>query len=134
MSLEPASDAIARENAVAPPFACSYTNGGFHAAWVHVGGEPDIATTPQVKRTLDAVRPRPAVLDVRELAFIDSCGINAIVGAGGRSAGRPPAGSRGGPSGSPFREWGSRRNTNFSRYRHDPVDRGARKGSTSWRP
>src|SRR6187200_446577 len=86
MSLEPASGAVARGNAVPPPLACSYTNGGLDAAWVvHIGGELDIATTPQVKRTLDAVRARPAVLDARELAFIDSCGMNAIVGAGGRA-------------------------------------------------
>lgn len=73
-----------------PPFWCSYTNGGLDAAWVHVGGELDIATTPQLERTLDESQARLIVLDLRELAFIDSCGIHAIVGAGtrARQAGR----------------------------------------------
>jgi anti-anti-sigma factor len=92
MSLElavPASDA-AREGALPPPFACSCTNGGLDAAWVHVGGELDIATTPQLERTLDASRARVVVLDLRELAFIDSCGMHAIINAGirARQAGR----------------------------------------------
>jgi anti-anti-sigma factor len=84
MSLElavPASEA-ARQGALPPPFACSCTNGGRDAAWVHVGGELDIATTPQLKRTLDASQARLVVLDLRELAFIDSCGMHAIVNAG----------------------------------------------------
>jgi anti-sigma B factor antagonist len=92
MSLElavPASDA-ALAGALPPPFACSYTNGGPDAAWVHVGGELDIATTPQLERTLDASHARVVVLDLRELAFIDSCGMHAIVNAGirARQAGR----------------------------------------------
>jgi anti-sigma B factor antagonist len=92
MSLElavPASDA-ALADALPPPFSRSYTNGGVDAAWVHVGGELDIATTPQLERTLDASRARLVVLDLRELAFIDSCGIHAIVRAGirARQAGR----------------------------------------------
>jgi anti-anti-sigma factor len=92
MSLElaaPASDA-ARANALPPPFTCSYTNGGPDAAWVHVGGELDIATMPQLERTLDASHARLVVLDMRELAFIDSCGMHAIMNAGirARQAGR----------------------------------------------
>jgi anti-anti-sigma factor len=92
MSLElavPASDA-ARQGALPPPFACSSTNGGVDAAWVHVGGELDIATTPQLERTLSQSQARLVVLDLRELAFIDSCGMHAIIGAGirARKAGR----------------------------------------------
>ena len=92
MSLEldcPASD-DARSDALPPPFTCSCTNGGLDAAWVHVGGELDIATTPQLERTLDESRARLVVLDLRELAFIDSCGMHAIVRAGirARRAGR----------------------------------------------
>jgi anti-sigma B factor antagonist len=90
MSIElalPASDAA---RALPPPFACSYRNGGPDAAWVHVGGELDIATTPQLERTLNASQARVVVLDLRELAFIDSSGIHAIVRAGirARQAGR----------------------------------------------
>jgi anti-anti-sigma factor len=73
-----------------PPFACSSTNGGFAAAWVHVGGELDIATTPKLERALDASQARLVVLDLRELAFIDGCGVHAIIRAGicARRAGR----------------------------------------------
>jgi anti-anti-sigma factor len=92
MSLElafPASDAT-RSDALPPPFTCSCTNGGLDAAWVHVGGELDIATTPQLERTLDESRTRLVVLDLRQLAFIDSCRIHAIINAGtrARQAGR----------------------------------------------
>ena len=47
------------------PFVCSSTGGGLDAAWVHVAGALDIATTPQLERTLSesrgaAGRARPA--------------------------------------------------------------------------
>jgi anti-anti-sigma factor len=76
--------------ALPPPFACSCTSGGLDAARVYVGGELDIATTPQLERTLDASQARLVVLDLRELAFIDGCGIHAIIRAGirARQAGR----------------------------------------------
>jgi anti-sigma B factor antagonist len=87
MSLElalPASDAV-RSNTLPPPFVCSCTNGGLDAARVHVGGELDIATTPELERALDESRARLVVLDLRELAFIDSCGVHAIVRASMRA-------------------------------------------------
>lgn len=89
MSLEPevvASYAV-RTDALPPPFACSCTKGGLDAAWVHVGGELDIVTTPELVRTLAAsqAQARLVVLDLRELEFIDSCGTHAIVGATGRA-------------------------------------------------
>jgi anti-sigma B factor antagonist len=92
MSLElavPALDA-ARADALPPPFACSCTSGGPDAARVYVGGELDIATTPQLERMLSESQARLVVLDLRELAFIDSCGVHAIVNAGirARQAGR----------------------------------------------
>jgi anti-sigma B factor antagonist len=92
MSLEfalPALDA-AGAHALPPPFACSCTNGGLDTAWVHVGGELDIATTPQLERTLSESQARLVVLDLRELALIDSCGMHAIINAGirARQAGR----------------------------------------------
>jgi anti-sigma B factor antagonist len=85
----PALDA-AGADALPPPFACSCTNGGLDAAWVHVGGELDIATTPQLERTLSQSQARLVVLDLRELAFIDSRGMHAIIDAGirARQAGR----------------------------------------------
>jgi anti-anti-sigma factor len=92
MSIElafPASG-TGRGDVLPPPFACSCTNGGLDAARVHVGGELDMATTPRLERTLSQLQARLVVLDLRELAFIDSCGVHAIVGAGirARRAGR----------------------------------------------
>ena len=92
MSVElafPARD-VARADCLPPPFACSSRNGGLDVAWVYVGGELDIATTPRLERTLDACKARLVVLDLRELAFIDICGMHAIIDAGvrARQAGR----------------------------------------------
>jgi anti-sigma B factor antagonist len=66
-----------------PAFDCSWTGGGPDVAWVHIVGELDIATTPQLERTLrDAqLQARLVVLDLRGLAFMDSPGVHAIVGA-----------------------------------------------------
>jgi anti-sigma B factor antagonist len=66
-----------------PAFACSCTNGGLDAAWVHVAGELDIATTPCLVRTLreTQLRARLVVLDLGELEFMDSSGVHAIVNA-----------------------------------------------------
>jgi anti-sigma B factor antagonist len=87
MSLElefPASDAV-RAEALRPPFACSCTKGGMDTAWVHVRGALDLATTPQLEQTLNETQARLVVLDLRELTFIDSSGMHAIVRAGTRA-------------------------------------------------
>lgn len=86
-------DSIAGSADTLPPaFVCSWNDGGLDAAWVHVAGELDIATVPQLERTLRAPRlqARLVVLDLRELAFIDSCGVHAILNASvrARQAGR----------------------------------------------
>jgi len=81
-------DSIAgRADFLPPTFDCSWTGGDPDAAWVHIVGELDIATTPQLERTLrDAQRhARLVVLDLRELAFMDSAGVHAIVKAGIRA-------------------------------------------------
>jgi anti-anti-sigma factor len=70
---------IGRADARAPAFKCSWADGGFHAAWVHLAGELDIATTPRLKRVLRALRARLVVLDLRGLTFMDSSGVHAIV-------------------------------------------------------
>ena len=91
MSLEPAVPASdAGADLLPPPFACSCTNGGLDAAWVHARGELDIATTPHLERALSQSQARLVVLDLRELAFIDTCGMRAVVSAGihARQAGR----------------------------------------------
>src|SRR5579859_2310401 len=75
--------AAARPEALPPAFACSWTDRGRDAAWVHLVGELDLAAAPQLERTLGQpqLQTRLVVLDLRELAFIDSSGVHAIVNA-----------------------------------------------------
>jgi anti-anti-sigma factor len=70
-------------DALPPAFVCSWTGGGRDAGWVHVAGELDIATAPQLERTLRETQQtaRLVLLDLRELTFIDSAGVHAIVSA-----------------------------------------------------
>jgi anti-anti-sigma factor len=70
-----------------PPFECSCSERGLDAAWVHVTGALDIATTPQLAQTLREaqLQARLVVLDLRELAFMDCAGIHAIVQASSRA-------------------------------------------------
>jgi anti-anti-sigma factor len=72
---------IGRAHARAPAFRCSWAGGSLDAAWVRLAGELDIATTPRLKRVLRALRARLVVLDLRELEFMDSSGVHAIVEA-----------------------------------------------------
>ena len=81
------ADSIARRaRAVPPPFDCSWTDGGLKAAWVHLAGELDVDTTPQLEKALSAPDTQAPliVLDMRDLAFMDSSGVHAIVNAGTR--------------------------------------------------
>jgi anti-anti-sigma factor len=72
------------------PFECSSTNGDLRAAWIRATGELDIATTPQLQSRLRGSEAQLVVLDLAELAFIDSSGVHAIVDASvrARQAGR----------------------------------------------
>jgi anti-anti-sigma factor len=77
-------DSIAGRAGVLPPaFVCSWRNGGLDAAWVHVAGELDIATTPQLQLALreSQLQARLVVLDLRGLAFMGSTGVHAIASA-----------------------------------------------------
>ena len=73
--------------ALVPPFECTRTEGRLDAAWVRVAGALDIATTPTLSQTLRASQSeaRLVVLDLRELAFMDSAGVHAIVDASSRA-------------------------------------------------
>ena len=75
-----------------PTFVCSHTGGGLDAAWVHVAGELDIASTPHLESKLLDLQPqaRLVVVDLREVEFVDSSGVHALVDATShaRSAGR----------------------------------------------
>jgi anti-sigma B factor antagonist len=77
-------DSLAGRADVLPPaFECSWRDGGLDAVWVHLAGELDIATTPQLERTLGQaqLQARLVVLDLRELVFMDSTGVHAIASA-----------------------------------------------------
>ena len=78
------ADSIAGRADILPPaFVCSRTNVGLDATWVHLAGALDLATTPQLERTLrdSQSQARLVVLDLRELAFMDCSGAHAIVNA-----------------------------------------------------
>jgi hypothetical protein len=121
-------DAEAGAGALPPPFAYAYTSGLLGAARVQAGGVLDIATAPQPAQTVDAPMARLVMTDRPELAVVDSGRMHTIVAA--RQAGRRPTFVRA-PFRSRFPEWDSPRTTDLSINRHDPVDRGAREGSTT---
>ena len=78
------ADAIAGHvDAVVIGLACSCTDGGLDAAWVHVAGELDLATAPQLERTLCETQQqaRLVLLDLRALTVMDSTGVHTIVNA-----------------------------------------------------
>jgi anti-anti-sigma factor len=62
------------------PFLCTLAVGGRCAAWVHVAGELDLVTSPQLAGTLAEARlgARLVVLDAREVTFVDSSGVHVI--------------------------------------------------------
>jgi anti-anti-sigma factor len=81
-------DSIAgRVEARPTAFVCSSSLAGLDTVWVHVAGELDIVTTRRLERVLrEAQLQAPVVvLDLRELAFMDSSGVHAIVAATLRS-------------------------------------------------
>jgi anti-anti-sigma factor len=60
---------------------------------VRVGGELDAATAPELSSCLElalADSGRPVVIDLRDVTFLDSWGVDAVVSAANR-AGRPGA-------------------------------------------
>jgi len=64
-------------------FVCSWHMGRWGVAWVDLGGELDLASSPQLRRTLREAQSsaRLTVLDLRRLLFIDSAGIHVILDA-----------------------------------------------------
>jgi anti-anti-sigma factor len=77
-------DSIAgRVEARPPRFVCSSSLAAVDTVAVHVSGELDIVTTPRLARMLreSQLQAQLVVLDLRELVFMDSCGVHAIVDA-----------------------------------------------------
>jgi hypothetical protein len=72
-----ADSTVALAGLLPPAFDCSWADGGVDTAWVRLAGELDIATTPRALRE-PRLQARLVVLDLRELAFIDSGGEHAI--------------------------------------------------------
>jgi anti-anti-sigma factor len=79
------SSIAARRYAPPPPFECSWRPGGSGAAWVHVAGELDLASSFTLEQTLREAQQcaRVVVLDLRELTFIESSGVRVILDAAG---------------------------------------------------
>jgi anti-anti-sigma factor len=95
-------DSIAgRDDASPPALVCSRSSGGPATAWVHLAGELDLATAPDLDLALREAQAQAGlvVLDLRELAFMDSCGVHAILHASirARQAGRRLVVLRGSP-------------------------------------
>jgi anti-anti-sigma factor len=67
------------------PFVCSWRPGGSGAAWVHVAGELDLASSFTLEQALREAQQcaRVVVLDLRELTFIESSGVHVILEAAG---------------------------------------------------
>lgn len=72
-----------RASTLPSPFVCSHTGGGRDAVWVHVAGELDISSSPRLESQLRELHTeaRLLVLDLRDVEFVDSSGVHAIVDA-----------------------------------------------------
>jgi anti-sigma B factor antagonist len=77
------SPSAASRHAACPSFLCTWRAGGSQAAWVHVAGELDLASSSRLRQTLREAQldARLVVLDLRDLTFIDSSGIHVILDA-----------------------------------------------------
>lgn len=67
----------------AAPFQCTVNAAGRRAAWIHVAGELDLCSSPQLESALRAAQlhARLVVLDTRDVSFIDCSGAYAILAA-----------------------------------------------------
>jgi|ERR1700728_1279720 len=65
------------------PFGCTWKQGGFGVVWVHVAGELDLLTAPQLRQTLREAQlyADKVVLDLRHLAFMDCSGVHVLLAA-----------------------------------------------------
>jgi anti-anti-sigma factor len=77
------SSTAASLRAAPTQFTCTWREGGSGAAWVHVAGELDLATSPLLGHALrDAqLYARVVVLDLREVTFIESTGVHVVLDA-----------------------------------------------------
>lgn len=83
-----ASRPFASRSASLPiPFVCTWSDDGREPGFVHIAGELDLSTAPQLERMLrDATaQMRMVVLDLHDLTFIDTAGARSIVLATSRA-------------------------------------------------
>jgi anti-anti-sigma factor len=78
----PHPNSIAARAEALRPFLCSSSHGGLDSEWLHVAGALDMATAPQLEKSLRESHARLIVLDLRDLASIDCSGVHTIVNAG----------------------------------------------------
>jgi anti-sigma B factor antagonist len=85
--LVPLDSIAGRADLLPPAFDCAWSDDGLDAAWVHLAGELDIATTPRLQPTLAQAQlnARLVVIDLRGLAFIDCSGMRAMIAASARA-------------------------------------------------
>lgn len=77
------SSTAANSRAAPPKCVCSWEAGGSDAAWVHVSGELDHATSPQLRQTVHDAQLHAllVVLDLREVTFMESSAMHVILDA-----------------------------------------------------
>jgi anti-anti-sigma factor len=80
-------DSLVPETTLPAVFVSSQIHGDPDAVCVHAAGELDIAAAPGLEAALHKAlsRARLVVLDLRDLAFIDSAGVHAIANCGVRA-------------------------------------------------
>lgn len=86
LSLVPPSSPNGRVQSRQPPFVCLWSSCAPSTVCLRLTGELDVATAPRLRSTLAEAQAnaRLVVLDLRELDFIDSLGVCAIVEASAR--------------------------------------------------
>jgi anti-anti-sigma factor len=75
MSVEPDPGAFR------PPRFDVTVEAGQDGLFLRVSGELDLVTEPQLSAALEQTDGRPATVDLSELAFMDSTGLRALLGA-----------------------------------------------------
>ena len=71
---------------LAEGFVCHVVDRGCGVVWVHLAGELDIASAPQLERMLQSELQAPlVVLDLRQLTFMDSFGLHVVAHASMRA-------------------------------------------------
>jgi anti-sigma B factor antagonist len=80
-TLDKSGSETRRGGSASSMFGCTVRDGGLDAAWIRAVGELDIVTAPRLVQSLRQAqaRARRVVLDLRELTFIDSCGVHLIL-------------------------------------------------------